>query len=243
MHLIQGTLDSSTTLLTSAAGIFAFGAAAYGARHELSAKSVLPLVGLAGFVFFAQMVNMATGFGFSGHLVGAALLAILFGPCLAMLSMATILTLQVALLGDGSFSTLGANFITMGVVAPWSAYAVYRFMQGRRTPQADVGQVVAVSVASLVSIFAAALSLNLLLGGGMALPMLSIASVWAVLEAALSVCVFALCVRSQNALNTGHYATESIALLCVMALCLTPFSSTQADGLEHILENAQLEVR
>ena len=243
MHLIQGTLDSSTTLLTSAAGIFAFGAAVYGARRELSTKSVLPLVGLTGFVFFAQMVNMATGFGFSGHLVGAALLAILFGPCLAMLSMATILTLQVTLLGDGSFSTLGANFITMGVVAPWSAYAVYRFMQGRRTPQGDRGQIVAVAAASVVSILAASFTLSLLLGGSAMTPMLSVGSIWGALEAVLSVGVFALCVRSQTAIKMSHYALKPIALVCLLALCFVPFSSKQADGLEHILENTPLDVR
>lgn len=241
MHLIQGTLDSSTTLMTSAAGLFALGAACYGARRQLKAEQLPSLVGITGFVFLAQMVNVATGFGFSSHLVGAALLAILFSPVAAMLSMAVILTLQVSLLGDGSWSTLGANFVTMGVVAPWAASGVYRLMQGRRAPQADAGQVVAVSLASMVSIFAASMSVSYMVGGAL-LPMISVASVWSVLEVALSVAVFALCVRGERSISYS-FALRPIALICVFALCLAPFSSKQADGLEHVLEVSEQTVR
>lgn len=242
MHLIQGSLDSSTTLLTSAAGIFAFGAACHGARCELSVKSVLPLLGLTAFVFIAQMVNVATGFGFSGHLVGAALLAILFGPCLAMLSMATILALQVSLLGDGSMSTLGVNFVTMGVVAPWSAYAMYRIMQGRRHLQADAGQLVAVAVASVVSTYAVSLILSMMLGGSLILPMFSIASVWSVLEAVLSVAVFAICVNKQASTEVSQLTLKPVLLIFVLALCCVPFTSKQADGLEHVLTAAKAQL-
>lgn len=233
MHLVQGTLDSPAILLTSTAGILAFGAACSRARGELSARRCLPLFGLSAFVFFAQALNVATGFGFSAHLVGAALLAILFGPCLAMLSMGGILILQVPLLGDGALSTLGANFLTMGVVAPWSACAVYRFMQGRRAPQGDVGQVVAVAASSFVSIFATSMCLNALLGSGYGSLLLSTAGVWAILETVISVAVFGFCVRSNNTLNADYIPLKPVALLCLLVLCLLPLSSRQSDGLEY----------
>ena len=69
MHLIQGTLDSSTTLLTSGAAVIALGSAFYGLRHQLSVKQIPSLLALSCLVFLAQMVNCPIGFGFSIHLV------------------------------------------------------------------------------------------------------------------------------------------------------------------------------
>ena len=236
MHLIQGTLDSSMTLATTAAGLMAFGLACYGARRELDTKQLPSLLAMTGFVFAAQMVNCATGFGFSGHLAGAALLAILFGPFSAMLSMGVILTAQYAFLGDGSLSTLGANFLNMGVVAPWIAIGVFRVLQGRRSPQADAGQVVALCIASLASTLGIAISLSLMSQAALS----SILPAYAVIggiEAVLSVAVFVICVRRMEARLSSmrRYALGPIAAVCLIAVCLVPLSSKQPDGLEYAL--------
>ncbi len=243
MHLVQGTLDSTTTFITNAAGIVAFGAACYGARRELAAKQLPALLAMGGFVFLAQMVNCATGFGFSGHLVGAALLAILFGPCAAIMSMGIILAAQVALLGDGAWSTLGANFMNMGVVASLVAYAVYRLIEGRAALQAKARPFAAVGLASLASIVAASVSLSGMLGGSFS-SMVSVHVVIGVFEAVLSVAVFALCVssQSQELLKARLLTLKPIALLCLFSLCLLPLSSTQNDGLEHVLATTEAQV-
>lgn len=244
MHLLQGTLDTSTTLLTSAGGAIALGAACYGARKQLTAKKLPSLLAMSGFVFLAQMVNCSMGFGFSGHLVGASLLAIFFGPFVTMLSMATILTLQVGLFGDGSWSTLGANFLNMGVVAPWVAYGLFRLLQGSRSPQLDAGQVSSLGLASFASIMAASLSLSFMLGGSISHLLFS-ATVWSLLESAIAVAVFALCVRSQSRdfIGAGRLAMRPLALVACLTLCLVPFSSQLPDGLEHALEVSQLSVK
>lgn len=239
MHLLQGTLSAPATLMTSTAASFALGAAVYGLRRELSPKQVPALAAMTGFIFLAQMVNCATGFGFSGHLVGGALLAVLFGPCSAMLSMAVILTGQVALLGDGSLSTLGANFLSMGVVAPWVAFGVFRLLQGARQPQCDFGQLVAMALASFSSILAATYAVSWMIAA--ALPSLLLtASVWAALESILSLFAFALCVsvRRDAAVHVWQSSLKPIAVLCLFTLCCLPFSSDQADGLEHMLHMA-----
>ena len=243
MHLIQGTLDSSTTLLTSGAAVIALGSAFYGLRHQLSVKQIPSLLALSCLVFLAQMVNCPIGFGFSIHLVGASLLAILFGPFAAMLSMATILILQTGVLGDGSYATLGANFLNMGVVAPWVAYGLFRLMQGRRFPQIDVGQLAALAIASFASIMAASLSLSLMLGSP-TMEMFLISSVWGLLETLIAVAVFALCVRNENRQLSvaSRLAFRPVALMCILTLCLVPFSSQQPDGLEHVLGMSQLSV-
>ncbi|MGJ8638383.1 MAG: energy-coupling factor ABC transporter permease [Opitutaceae bacterium] len=242
MHLIQGTLDTTTTLMTSAAGLFALAGACYGVRNQVRLDQVPALLCMSVFVFLAQMVDVATGFGFSSHLIGAALLAILFSPCAAMLAMAAILTLQVAVLGDGAWNTLGANFLVMGAVAPFAGYTVYRFMQGRRGPQVDAGQLIAVTIASIVSVFAASSTIALLVGSAV-LPMVSMAAVWGVFEAVISVALFSLCVRRQALLNVSGIAFKPILAACIVALCVAPFSSRQADGVEVMVESSAEALR
>ena len=243
MHLIQGTLDSSTTLLTSGAGLIALGSVFYWVRHQLSVKQIPSLLALTCVVFLAQMVNCSIGFGFSIHLLGASLLAILFGPLAAMLSMASILILQASFLGDGSYSTLGANFLNMGVVAPWVAYGLFRWMQGRRFPQMDAGQLCALAIASFASVMAASLSLSLMLGT-MNMEVFLISCLWGLLETLIAVAIFALCVRNENRQFSvaNRLAFRPLALICLLTLCLVPFSSQQPDGLEHVLEISDLSV-
>lgn len=242
MHLTHGTLDTSITLFTSVGGAIALGAAFWGARRQLSTPQVPALLVMSSFVFIAQMVNCSTGFGFSGHLVGASLLAVFFGPYAAMLSMATILALQAGLLGDGSFSTLGANFLVMGVVAPWVAYGLFQLLRGGNTLRADAKQVGAMAGASFASIVAASLCLSGMIGSISTAEMLPIAAVWGALEAIIAVAVFALCVSSESDrfAAASRLAFKPLAFICFLTLCLVPFSSQEPDGLEHVLEVAQL---
>ena len=79
----------------------------------------------AAFVFAAQMINIPVAPGISGHLVGAALSAVLLGPWRAMIVMAVVLAVQALLFQDGGITALGANTLDMGVggvahrVMPW----------------------------------------------------------------------------------------------------------------------------
>ncbi|MGB0413406.1 MAG: hypothetical protein ACPGJU_03080, partial [Coraliomargarita sp.] len=58
-----------------------------------------------------------------------------------------------------------------------------------------------------------------------------------VIESALSVGVFVICVRGINARIDAvrHYGLKPIAAVCLLALCLVPLSSKQPDGLEYAL--------
>lgn len=87
----------------------------------------IPLMGVLGaFVFGAQMFNFPLLLGGSGHLIGAALLALLVGPAAAILVMACILIVQCFLLQDGGLLALGANVTNLGILAPLVAWATYR---------------------------------------------------------------------------------------------------------------------
>lgn len=240
MHLLQGTLDTSTELLTSVAATVAIGVAFYGARKQNSLKEMPALLGVTSFVFFAQMLNFSTGMGFSCHLIGASLMVIMFGPFAAMLSLGVILILQAGLLGDGSMSTLGANFLTMGVVAPWAANAVLSGIRRCGFSGGGVaGQAVGLAVASFVSVIAASLSLHLMIGGSI-WSMLSMACVWGLLETVVAVIVFVLTASKETDRHAsvepfGRIALRPLILIACVTICLVPFSSEQPDGLEHQL--------
>ena len=81
-------------------------------------ESKVPLLGVMGaFVFAAQMINFPVGIGTSGHLVGAALLAITLGPAPATVVMTAILAIQALIFQDGGILALGPNTINMANMA------------------------------------------------------------------------------------------------------------------------------
>ena len=236
MHLPEGSLNSSAVLVTTAVGMVAFGIACYCARGKLCPKQFPSLFAMTIFVLLAQMVNYATGFGYSGHWVGAGLLAIFFGPIAAMLSMAAVLTTQASLLVDGTWGTLGANFINIGIVAPWSAHWVFKLLQGRRSPQVDLGQIIAVGIATFFAIVFATISLCLI--SSASLPAMLLANSWiALIEAVLSIAIFIVCVRGLEARLSmlRRFALKPIALLIILALCFGQLSSQQPNGVDSVL--------
>lgn len=126
MHIPDGFLNVGTvaaTLVVSAGGV---GNAVRVANKKVGEKHV-PLMGiLAAFIFAAQMLNFPVAGGTSGHLIGAALAAILLGPWAAVLIMSCVLIAQSLIFQDGGLLALGANIFNMGIVASFSGYYLYR---------------------------------------------------------------------------------------------------------------------
>lgn len=166
MHIPDGFFDAQTSL---AGGVLAAGAIAGSlrrARGEL-AEAAAPLAGLvAVFVFAAQMINFPVGAGTSGHLIGAALTAILVGPATAVLAMTVVLTVQALVFADGGLTALGLNVLNLAVVAPLVAYLVFR-LAVRVLPRSRAGTLMATFLAGWTSVAAsaAAFSLEFALGG------------------------------------------------------------------------------
>jgi cobalt/nickel transport system permease protein len=92
--------------------------------NRLADDRTIPLMGVLGaFVFAAQMINFAIpGTGSSGHLGGGLLLAILLGPWAALLTLASILTVQALFFADGGILALGCNILNMGAFPCLLAY-------------------------------------------------------------------------------------------------------------------------
>ncbi len=80
MHIPDGFIS---TPVAAAGIVVAAGSVAYAvkATNKKMGEKQIPLMGvLAAFIFAAQMLNFPIVGGTSGHLIGAALAAILVGP-------------------------------------------------------------------------------------------------------------------------------------------------------------------
>jgi cobalt/nickel transport system permease protein len=124
------------------------------ARKELSEEKI-PLVAiLAAGIFAIQAVNIPIPWGTSGHMMGAALAAIVLGsPFAAVFILTLVLIVQGVLFGDGGLTVMGLNIINMGVIGGFVGYYSYRgFYQIFKSPYAPA------FIAGWLSLFVAALA-------------------------------------------------------------------------------------
>ena len=198
-----------------------------------------PLLGVMGaFVFAAQMVNFPVGIGTSGHLVGAALLAITLGPAAACVVMTAILGIQALVFQDGGILALGANTCNMAVVGVLAGYLPYHFWGAGKRRR------VAVFSAAAISVLAAALmALAELLASGIAMPRailgvsLALFVVSAVLEGAITVAVVEGIERLspkliRKAAPERSWAPTAVGVAAVvLASCGVLVASSNPDGI------------
>lgn len=96
------------------------------ARKELDDTKVPILAALAAGIFAIQAMNIPIGMGTSGHMVGAALVAIIFGsPFAGVLVITLVLLVQGFVFGDGGITTMGANILNMGIISGFVGYYVF----------------------------------------------------------------------------------------------------------------------
>lgn len=151
-HIPDGFLSTEVALAAWLPAIAAVAFALRVAGRQLDDERV-PLLGvLAAFVFAVQMLTFPVAGGTSGHLVGAALVAVLLGPWLACLVMTVVLGAQAFLFADGGITALGANIVVMGLLGAWLAGLVFGWAQraGRSTRPVFLGLVGAVSWAAVM---------------------------------------------------------------------------------------------
>ncbi|HEX78876.1 MAG TPA: energy-coupling factor ABC transporter permease [Dehalococcoidia bacterium] len=128
MHIPDGFLNTATVVTTGVVSAGGIANAVRIANKKLGERHI-PMMGiLAAFIFAAQMLNFPVAGGTSGHVIGAALVAILLGPWAAVIIMSVVLIAQSLIFQDGGLLALGANIFNMGVVAGFGAYYIYRLM-------------------------------------------------------------------------------------------------------------------
>ena len=128
MHIPDGFLNAAvvgTTCVISTGGV----ANAVRIANKKLGEKHIPMRGiLAAFIFAAQMLNFPVVGGTSGHVIGAALVAILLGPWAAVIIMSVVLIAQCLIFQDGGLLALGANIFNMGIIAGFGAHYLYRFI-------------------------------------------------------------------------------------------------------------------
>lgn len=243
LHIPDGFLSAAVTIAAWLLAVLALTLAVRRSEAALD-EQLIPLAGImAAFIFAGQMINFPVAGGTSGHLVGAALAAIVLGPWLGILVMTAVIGLQALLFQDGGLVVMGANILVMGVVPALVGYGLYRAASGR-------GQrlkLAVAAVASWLSIMAAALVTSLLLGFSGTLSfrlvvpaMLGIHAFIGVGEALISVAALSFIMRARPALLDhssqagGRGWVVAGALVSVLVVFLSPLASGFPDGLEWV---------
>jgi cobalt/nickel transport system permease protein len=253
MHIPNGYLSDPICAATSLAAAASLSVGVWRARRLLTADSYGQFAAVSAGVFALQMLNVPVDHGASGHLIGAALATAILGPWLAMLAMSVVLVIQATAFGDGGLLTLGANVLNMGVIAPWTAWCVWRMVGQNNSAQRAVWLS---GLAAFTSVLAAAIacSLELALAGtaplGDVLPAMLRAHCFIAIGEGLvtAVAVWALSEKTHFAMNPTNKlawrASWSYALFTIsacIAILLAPWASSLPDGLEAVAQRLQFE--
>ena len=265
MHIPDGFVAGEVNLAGAVAALGAVGVSTWRASREAEQEPhTMPLLATTGaFVFAAQMLNFPIGGGTSGHFMGAAAVAALLGPWRACLVMTLVLVIQGLVFADGGLTALGTNIVNMGVVAGFAAYVIMRALRAL-LPTGRVGYLVAVSLASWVSVVlaAAACAVELAVTGTspllLVLPaMVGSHAVIGIGEALItSTLLSAVIVARPDVIPSwagiqegaatrtpgrkvwGMVAT-GFALALMLAMFVSPLASSAPDGLEKVAQQQQ----
>jgi cobalt/nickel transport system permease protein len=160
MHIPDGFIDIPTSAAFAALTAAGIAVSLKGARAQLDEKSA-PLAGLtAVFIFAVQMLNFPVVAGTSGHLIGAALAAVLVGPWAATLALTVVLVMQAFLFADGGLTALGLSAFNMSIIAVWVGYGTFLVIR-KILPRGKSSIVVASAIGALLSVPAAAVGFTI----------------------------------------------------------------------------------
>lgn len=128
MHIPDGFVDLKTAVTTGVFSVAGFIAAIVKVKQYFKARVVVLMGIFAALIFAAQMVNFTILGGTSGHLLGAALAAIILGPYAGGIVITAVLVVQAFLFGDGGITALGANVFNMAILGIIAAYLAYKLI-------------------------------------------------------------------------------------------------------------------
>lgn len=168
MHIPDGILSPAVWSASAAISAAVLAGSVRHSRRQLDYRAV-PVMGvMSAFIFASQMVNFPIlGAAASGHLIGGALAALLFGFWPATLIMTVVVAIQAIVFQDGGITALGTNVLNMAILAPFFAIVVHKLVSRLSfLPKSAAAFVSAWSSVVLVSLAA---SLQLALSGVVAL--------------------------------------------------------------------------
>ena len=154
MHIPDGFIPLAQCAIYYIIMIVALYFSAKWARANLDEKRIPLLAVLAAGIFAIMSMNMPIPFGTSGHMVGGALVAIVFmAPEAAVLVFTAVLLIQALFFGDGGITALGANVFNMAIVGGFVGLYTFKGLQGiiGKYPSAFVAAWLATLVAAVVA--------------------------------------------------------------------------------------------
>lgn len=183
------------------------------ARQNLDEKRIPLLAVLAAGIFAIMSMNMPIPFGTSGHMVGGALVAIIFcAPEAAILVFTVVLIIQALVFGDGGITALGANVLNMAIIGGFTGLYTFKALKGKIGiyASAGIGAWLATVVAALACAIEMAIAGTFPLNVGVA-SMVTYHIFIGIIEAVLTVIVIAaldkfrpdLLIWNKNKLDEG----------------------------------------
>ena len=126
MHIPDGYLSPQTYIPLIGVFVTVAAVAVKKVKDEVSVRNI-PYLGMAAaFSFIIMMFNLPVPGGTTGHAVGSAVIAILFGPWAATIAVSVALIIQAFVFGDGGITAIGANCFNMAVFMPFTAYYIFK---------------------------------------------------------------------------------------------------------------------
>lgn len=154
MHIANGIVNGPVSAVFAIIAAVGLAFCVLRARQDLDDR-LAPVAGLvAAFIFAVQMLNFPVLPGVSGHLLGGALAAMLVGPWVGALCVATVLVVQCLLFADGGLTALGLNITNMALLGTAAAYLLIVVLM-RVVPKTVGGAATAAFIASVVSVVVA----------------------------------------------------------------------------------------
>ncbi|MBD3823415.1 MAG: energy-coupling factor ABC transporter permease [Epsilonproteobacteria bacterium] len=129
MHIPDGFISPQTYL--PAFGLSAILVYAAAKRTAFEVERIPFIAGLSALSFILMFITIPILGGTSVHLIGVALMSVLFGPWMGFITLSLVLTLQAFLLGDGGVTSLPINIIAMAFFGSFSAHYAYRLLHTR----------------------------------------------------------------------------------------------------------------
>lgn len=157
MHIPDGFLSPQTFLPAYALAGGCWLWAARGLREQLDERIVPKLAAMTALAYGLGLITLPIPGGTSGHVLGVAMLALLFGVRLSFLAYSLVLLLQSLFFGAGGVTALPVNAVAMGLLGAASAVGVFRLLR-------LLNEAFAVAAAAWCSVMLSALIVGAVLG-------------------------------------------------------------------------------
>lgn len=145
MHIPDGFLSPQTYLPAYAIAAGAWTWSARGLRETLDETTVPRLAMLTALAYGLGLVMVPIPGGTSGHALGIAILALVFGIRSAFVAYSLVLALQSLLFGAGGITALPVNALSIGLAGAATAVGVRRLLR-------NVGDTASIAVAAWASV-------------------------------------------------------------------------------------------